>query len=447
AKVFALAVDTHTPATVYAGTNSGVFKSTNGGTSWASASGLGAIRISALAVDPATPSTLYAGSTVSGVFKSSDGAATWTPASSGLPTALPAAKIYCLAIDPETPSTVYVGTYSGTFKSTNSAASWSMAGTLAIPFLSLAIDPVTPINVYGGGAGQIYKSTGGVATWKAVYCCIIVWALAVNPATPSTIYAGADHASSPAGFYKSTKGGTAGSWVNSNSGLTPYKMFALALDPAAPDTLYAGGNLGVFKSVDGGKSWTLLNEPVTPVLSLAVIAGSSAVVAGTGAGTWQSTDGGTTWTQTYGLDSLALAVDPTSPTTIYAVGGAGPNNMNLTGGGAKSIDGGATWAFYGGSNSPLPIFDSVAAGIPATSSSTNVIAGTDSGIYGTHLHKNGGVDWVTNGGLASRIVYALAVSRASSSTVYAGTDAGLYKSVDSGVSWTPVTNGVTALAF
>jgi len=121
--------------------------------------------------------------------------------------------------------------------------------------------------------------------------------------------------------------------------------------------------------------------------------------------------------------------------------------MNLTGGGAKSIDGGATWAFYGGSNSPLPIFELVAAGIPATSSSTNVIAGTDSGIYGTHLHKNGGVDWVTNGGLASRIVYALAVSRASSSTVYAGTDAGLYKSVDSGVSWTPVTNGVTASAF
>ena len=44
-------------------------------------------------------------------------------------------------------------------------------------------------------------------------------------------------------------------------------------------------------------------------------------------------------------------------------------------------------------------------------------------------------------------VFALALSPSSSSTVFAGTDAGLYKSIDSGMSWTPVTNGLTASIF
>jgi photosystem II stability/assembly factor-like uncharacterized protein len=449
AKVFALAVDTKTPATVYAGTNSGVFKSTNGGASWTNASsGLGAIRISALAIDPIAPSNLYAGATTAGVFRSSDGAASWTAASAGLPTALPAAKIYCLAIDPKTPSTVYLGTYSGTYKGTKVASSWSAAGGIPNPFLSLAVDPVTPSTVYGGTAGQIFKSIDGVATWKAVFCCLNVWALAVNPATPSTIYAGTESGAAPGGFYMSTKSGVAGSWTNSSAGITAFKAFALAVDPGAPSTLYVGGNLGVVKSADGGQSWgPAVNTLALPILSLTVIAGSSAVVAGTAAGTWQSTDGGATFTETFGLDSFNLTVDPKTPTTIYGAGGAGPNNMDLAGVAGKSIDGGATWTTYGDANAPLPIFDSIAVGLPASPTSTGVIVGTDSGIYGTRLHMSGRIEWVTNGGLAGRIVFALAVSPSSSSTVYAGTDAGLYKSVDSGVSWSPVTNGLTASVF
>ena len=451
AKVFSLALDPQTISTVYAGTNGGVFKSTDGGASWTNAStGLGVQRINALAINPASPSTLYAGTAAVGVFRSSDGAASWTAASTGLPTALPAAKIYCLAVDPKTPSTIYLGTYSGTYKSTDGAASWAAVGALTNPFLSLSIDPVTPSTVYGGTAGQIYKSTDGVATWRAVFCCINVWALAVNPSTPSTIYAGVGTQSgeSAAGFYKSTKSGAIGSWTNSNSGLTAFKAFALAVDPGAPSTLYVGGNLGVVKSADGGQSWgPAVNTLALPILSLTVIEGSSAVVAGTAAGTWQSTDGGATFAQTFGLDSFNLAVDPKTPTTIYGAGAAGPNNMDLAGVAGKSIDGGATWTTYGDANAPLPIFDSIAVGLPASPTSTGVIVGTDSGIYGNRLHMSGRIEWVTNGGLAGRIVFALAVSPSSSSTVYAGTDAGLYKSIDGGLSWSPVTNGLTASAF
>ena len=60
--VLVLALDPTTPTTLYAGTRDGVFKTTDGGTSWSSVNtGLANLDIRALALDPTTPTTLYAG--------------------------------------------------------------------------------------------------------------------------------------------------------------------------------------------------------------------------------------------------------------------------------------------------------------------------------------------------------------------------------------------------
>src|SRR5262245_9157172 len=73
-----------------------------------------------LAVDPSAPETVYAGTghtaTLAGtVFKSTNGGASWAPANSGLPDLF----IRALVIDPQTPSTIYAGTSGGVFKSVN----------------------------------------------------------------------------------------------------------------------------------------------------------------------------------------------------------------------------------------------------------------------------------------------------------------------------------------
>jgi hypothetical protein len=60
--VWALAIDPSKPATLYAGTNGGVFKSADSGRTWRSVL-TGLINVSALAIDPSAPATLYAGST------------------------------------------------------------------------------------------------------------------------------------------------------------------------------------------------------------------------------------------------------------------------------------------------------------------------------------------------------------------------------------------------
>src|SRR2546427_5845569 len=80
-------------------------------------------------------------------------------------------------------------------------------------------------------------------------------ALAVDPQTPTTLYAG----TTSAGVFKSIDGGT--HWRAVNAGLGATSVRALAIDPQASTALYAatcGG--GVFKSTDGGGSWSAANR-------------------------------------------------------------------------------------------------------------------------------------------------------------------------------------------
>src|SRR5262245_23484446 len=102
-----MAIDPQNPSTLYTGTSSGIFKSTDGGTSWNSISDV--IAAWTLAIDPGTPSTLYAGGV--GLFKSTDGGTNWNAASSGLSSG--PAGIRTLAIDPQNPKTLYAGTSRG----------------------------------------------------------------------------------------------------------------------------------------------------------------------------------------------------------------------------------------------------------------------------------------------------------------------------------------------
>jgi hypothetical protein len=128
--------------------------------------------------------------------------------------------------------------------------------------------------------------------------------------TPTTLYAG----SWDGGVFKSTNSG--GNWVN--IGLINARLITLAIDPVTPTTLYArtSGN-DIFKSTDGGESWHAVNAGLTDTI------------------------GGKHWSGVnIDLNSSvsALAIDPTTPTTLY--GGA-------WGGVFKSIDDGKSWVNIG----------------------------------------------------------------------------------------------------
>ena len=79
----------------------------------------------------------------------------------------------------------------------------------------------------------------------------IVYTLAIDPANPSTLYAG----TTLGRVFKSTNGGA--SWSGSSTSLGFQDVLVLAIDPSDPETIYAGAEFdGVWKSTDGGASWT-----------------------------------------------------------------------------------------------------------------------------------------------------------------------------------------------
>ena len=159
-----------TAAPVQTGKNAAPFStSTNGGSTWnSSASGLSGANVRSLVISPTAPATIYA-ATEYGVFKSLDGGGNWS--ATGLVT-----FIEVLAIDPVTTTTVYAGGPGGVYKTTDAGINWSainngLVSNSFIPFVTaVVIDPTNAATLYAGtsSGGGVFKSTDGGSNWSAV---------------------------------------------------------------------------------------------------------------------------------------------------------------------------------------------------------------------------------------------------------------------------------------
>ena len=126
------------------------------------------------------------------------------------------------------------------------------------------------------------------------------------------------------------------------------------VDPSTPTTVFAGANRGVFKSVDGGASWTA-TAVTEPTFGLAIDYVTPAVYAGTGSGLFKSVDGGTNWIAARVSERVcSVEVDPASPTTVYA------STCSQI---VKSMDGGSNWDSVGPTDGPTYSL-TIAAGPP-----------------------------------------------------------------------------------
>jgi ligand-binding sensor domain-containing protein len=447
--VAALAIDPATPTVLYAGTwESGVLRSTDAGANWTVRNvGLPSEPlVLALAIDPAAPSTLYAGIWEGGVFRSTDSGATWTVRSTGLPDA---SSVVALTVDPVTPATLYAGTDEGVYRSTDAGASWT-ARSAGLPgsayALRLAIDPVTPATLYAsvlvGSMVGVFRSTNAGASWTAIQAGLpespLVLGLAVDPGTPATLFA----ATLETGVFRSTNAGS--SWTAANAGIALLDITAVAVNPLTPTTLYAGGP-GVFRSLDGGASWAASNvglpdDPRIAALAVDPVTPTTLYAALWGNGVFHSTNGGTSWTaRSNGLpaeaDVVALAIDPMTPAILYAgIGGAGV---------FRTTDGGASWTAR---NAGLPDAPSALTLAIDPATPTTLYVGTYDGVYRS---TDGGAVWTPrSAGLPDGMpALALAIDPVTPTTLYAVTYDVVYWSTDGGAIWAPRSAGLPGAAF
>jgi photosystem II stability/assembly factor-like uncharacterized protein len=243
-------------------------------------------RMTSIACAPKKPNTIWAGAAGGGVWKSDDGGQHWR----GLWYKQPTLNIGSLAVDPTTPSVVYCGTGEanlsadsypgvGIFRSIDGGDNWQIlapADAAGIPTRigCLVVDPFDTTHLCLGGVthtasgsdGMFVSRDGGVSWGRQTfpgsgsYRC---HAVLFHPTTRDTLFATISARGTQSGIWKSTNGGS--SWTQLRNGLpSPERMgrTSLAISPSKPSVIYAissdqGENvLGVFRSADGGGNWT-----------------------------------------------------------------------------------------------------------------------------------------------------------------------------------------------
>jgi photosystem II stability/assembly factor-like uncharacterized protein len=261
-----------------------------------------------------------------------------------------------------------------------------------------------------------------------------VRSLVVDPFHRGTFYAFAERTTGCFNFddvvFKSTDG--AASWEAAGphrNGCNFYSPSFLVMDPTDPYTLYIGGG-GDFeesassKTNDGGNSWRFISAPTTMRLNTLVVDRNnpSTLYEGSLAGVFKSIDGGTSWTDTaLGMNVNTLALDPANPYVIYAA-----TQGSYAGGLFKSVDDGATWiAINNGLSELIETHSPITALVLDPADSNILYAGTAG--YGVFKSTDGGSNWSQlNEGLPSFDIRILTLSSGSPSTLYAGTRNGVF---------------------
>jgi ligand-binding sensor domain-containing protein len=254
-----------------------------------------------------TSGAIYAG-TEEGVFLSTNSGSSWTNADSGLPNA------YVLSFA-ESRGDIFAGTDSGVYLSFSNSTSWFAVNSgltnPAVRSLSAIKD-----NIFAGTDGGVYRSFQGL-NWTAVDNGLPtnsnVYSLAVGDSF--TIFAGTDK-----GAFLSADNGD--SWIAVSSGLWDPCVLSLAV---SGNTIFAGTKDGVFRSADNGTSWNAVNASLRGIFVTTLAVSGINVFAGSCfGGLYLSNDNGTNWTAVHSgfptntkVYSLAVKQDSVNFLTIY----------------------------------------------------------------------------------------------------------------------------------
>ena len=246
----------------------------------------------------------------------------------------------------------------------------------------------------------------------------------------------------PSAFYRTTN--SAQSWQR----VALFNDYAndIDYDPLNRNIVYVPGSYSVWKTTDGGVSWSNYSFPGSTYFTgtLEVHPTSPNIIYGCGyshsgsnyyVSFLKSTNSGATWTAktvspsgTY-AQATALAISPANPNLIYMCGtyysGSSYNRVY------KSTDGGATWADVTGG---IGTVNTIYALAVDPTNANKVYAGTAWGVYRS---TDAGGTWTKNSGYAYG--YALAIDRTNPNTIYSGYGKEVYKSTDGGVNWTKST--------
>ncbi len=241
-------------------------------------------------------------------YKSTDGGLNFTQACSGITecnnssTGVFTTRIIRSAAD-TTGNTVFTFSNTKVYKSTNYATSWTALGVTGLPTTSLylrqfGIAKSNP-SVMGvvANSGRVFLSSNGGTSWTTPAALpnngYSLSYISFDPTNSNTVYvASVAPDQTMTHLWKSTNFGASWTAIDGTGFPTGIPVNSIVADPVTPTTLYAGTHLGVYSSADGGATWTRYGAglPLVNVTDLYIAADGSLVRAATfGRSVWELT--------------------------------------------------------------------------------------------------------------------------------------------------------------
>jgi hypothetical protein len=321
----------------YSNLGAGVYKSTNGGSTWTVAASAPFVGVGFfdLVVDPSTPSTLYA-ATTQGFFRSTNSGTSWSLRRPG--------RCWDISVHPSGGSTEVLAAFAdGLFMSTNAATSFSAVALPSLPFdpwSRLAVDRVSSspdvAYVFGaaGTSAFLWRRTG--TTWAQVTLPPVNhdpnhyfrnkleigqaqydWYVAAPANNVKQVFIGAIDT------FRGTLSGTTWQWKNvTTQGANSIHpdQHCLTFSPGNDNILYAGSDGGVYRSGDGSATWQSLNKGLG-ICEIEYLASDPStwlwLLAGTQDNGTMIYTGSTVWDHTADGDGGDCGVNQLNPDVIY----------------------------------------------------------------------------------------------------------------------------------
>lgn len=483
-----LAIDPRSLDTIYAGTWWRAYKSTDAGKSWRLIKNgmIDDSDVFAITINPRNNEHIIA-SACSGIYESYNGGERWIKFG-GIPSS--SRRTRDIVQHPTQPNVLYAGTTEGFWMSTNGGKSWAMTTQRNLEVNSIAVHPDEPNRVFLGtnNFGVLVSNDGGRSFTQSNVNFSSRFTYFVKPdlEKPERLYAATHNTATGGGFFFiSDDGGE--NWQQARGlDIARVRVYALEQDESKPNNLYIGTNIGVFRSIDRGVSWTqvvgaaakpaparrapakapskapvrrtgssgaattipataaapkLLPTITEKVRAFEILPNGAGYLAGTEKGLFRSTELTKGWERLDfgpGLSQsiFAIHVPRSNPDTIWA--------GTATTGVVVSRDGGKTWDRTGGAVDNVPVSSIMS----DPTRPDYVYVGTTQTFY---LTRDGGNTWIRRGGnLSLGNFNSILINPKNPDEIILSssldTEGGLYISTDAGNRWRRLDNKDMKLA-
>lgn len=444
----AIAVQASNPLIMYAATpGGGIWKSSNGGTSWACLTdnySAAYFSVTWIAIDPNNANNVYATLTSGGVIKSTNAGATWTAAGTGVSSAKR------VLVHPNASNVIYTTGSNGIWRSINSGTSWTQTSTINTEDIVLQPNSAAIMYATSSGVNTFRRSVDSGKTWTVITSGITTSGrtlVGVSPNNANVVYLSQAKSDESFGrLYKSVDGGlnftttVIGSpTTNTNyfgyeangsgtGGQASYDM-GIAVNPTNANEVHIAGII-CWKSINGGTSFTATTEwfyPTTVGYNHAdvhhLVYVGSTLYSATDGGISKSTNNADDWTNIWngmGTKMIYRLANTNASTNSMSFGAQDNGQTYRLNGGAWN-----QWTGADGMDCAIsPINASVGIG---TSQYGQIYRTTNGGTSYSNLTRPAAGNWVT----------PITWHPTDGNIVFGGWN-GIYRSTNQGTAWTKI---------